>query len=184
MRAPLGASARTCVCVRNSAVCLPFAGALWQTSLPLLHPRPASLPYQPIGWWHRALFLANCRHYVAKRKQLQPLSKTLGQKLRSLGYSSYWEYICSPRWQKKQQQYWRSKYPKTCFVCGTKKRIQLHHRTYTRLGKERLTDLVPLCKRHHQLVHDYINSQRVAGSRNRRLLYDAHTVVKAKLASK
>jgi hypothetical protein len=42
--------------------------------------------------------------------------------------------------------------PHACAVCGTP-RYQLHHRTYERLGAERLSDLLPLCSTHHEALH-------------------------------
>lgn len=39
-------------------------------------------------------------------------------------------------------------------VCGTKKRLQVHHKTYKRIYNENLErDLITLCRFHHQLVH-------------------------------
>lgn len=52
-------------------------------------------------------------------------------------------------------------------MCGSKGNLQLHHRTYKRLGREHLSDLVPLCKIHHEQAHNLVRS----GVR----LWDAHT---------
>jgi hypothetical protein len=38
-------------------------------------------------------------------------------------------------------------------VCGTADHLQLHHRTYARLGRERLRDLILLCGDHHKFAH-------------------------------
>jgi len=40
-----------------------------------------------------------------------------------------------------------------CQVCYSPKSLQVHHRTYERLGNERLTDLTVLCKECHTLFH-------------------------------
>lgn len=37
--------------------------------------------------------------------------------------------------------------------CGTEENINIHHKTYCRLGKEKLTDLVTLCENHHKMIH-------------------------------
>lgn len=57
-----------------------------------------------------------------------------------------------------------------CLVCGapwTLRAGDLHHRTYARLGHERFTDLVPLCRQPcHEQVHavlDAIPGWRRAG---------------------
>ena len=44
-----------------------------------------------------------------------------------------------------------------CAVCRQPWRIRdgdLHHASYDRLGHERHTDLIPLCRAHHQALHD------------------------------
>ena len=67
---------------------------------------------------------------------------------------SYREYMDSPQWAEKKKQYRRSRFHKQeCLICGSTE-FELHHRTYDRLGYEPLKDLAPLCKPHHQLVHE------------------------------
>jgi 5-methylcytosine-specific restriction endonuclease McrA len=70
--------------------------------------------------------------------------------------TGYKEYIKSPEWRRTRDRYWASKLSKECFGCGTPrhKGMHLHHRTYKNLGNERLMDLVPMCERCHQDVHD------------------------------
>lgn len=41
-----------------------------------------------------------------------------------------------------------------CAVCGEKNtHLQLHHKTYERIGNESVNDLIPLCENCHKLVH-------------------------------
>lgn len=89
----------------------------------------------------------------------------------------YNTYIKSDAWRAVKARYWASKLPKVCYVCGTKKRLDLHHRTYTRLGHERLDDLIPLCRTHHQSVHDLLKNRRSSAKIK---LYTAHKRVKAR----
>lgn len=65
----------------------------------------------------------------------------------------YQEYMRSPAWAATKAK-WRERRPRRrrCEVCGDR-HYDLHHRTYVRLGCERLRDLVPLCERHHKAVH-------------------------------
>lgn len=59
------------------------------------------------------------------------------------------------------EEYRRSKHWKNvresfhlqCAACGWSSRISLHHKTYERLGRETVDDLVPLCANCHKLVH-------------------------------
>ena len=42
----------------------------------------------------------------------------------------------------------------TCRGCGTTEQLEVHHTTYKRLGNEKLTDLVTVCRNCHQRIHD------------------------------
>jgi hypothetical protein len=66
----------------------------------------------------------------------------------------YREYLKSPEWQRTKRQYRKSYLLQKCAICGDEK-VDLHHRTYNRLGFERLTDLIPLCREHHGEVHQF-----------------------------
>jgi hypothetical protein len=60
----------------------------------------------------------------------------------------YHDYLKSEQWAKKKKEvldFWDYK----CALCGSNARIEVHHRTYERLGRERLTDLIPLCHKCH-----------------------------------
>lgn len=69
----------------------------------------------------------------------------------------YAAYLKSPHWKSVKARYWASKRPKCCIVCGDPN-FELHHRTYQRVGRERLDDLMPLCRTHHAKAHTYIDS--------------------------
>ena len=66
----------------------------------------------------------------------------------------YKSYIISQAWYEKKTEYRNSKLPQNCLVCQEPK-VDLHHRTYKRLGGEWLNDLVPLCRQHHDGVHSF-----------------------------
>lgn len=94
---------------------------------------------------------------------------TLGQALRRAGYKSYAEYLRSDHWRDLRNRYYESKLSSRCYVCGSRG-VDLHHKTYKRLGQEYLWDLVPLCRGHHQAAHDLCGSQ---GDRNADLWWAA-----------
>jgi hypothetical protein len=85
-----------------------------------------------------------------------PLMDAVGKKrLKLLGFLLYGDYLKSPRWRKFVQM-WPvlSGRPKACAVPGCRrKRIQLHHLTYQRLGRERARDVMPLCGTCHKRLH-------------------------------
>lgn len=72
-------------------------------------------------------------------------------RLRDLGHQTYESYLKSRHWARVRHLY-RSSRPWVC-LCGEHDRLQLHHKTYVRIGAERLDDLQPLCDRCHSLVH-------------------------------
>jgi hypothetical protein len=72
-------------------------------------------------------------------------------RLSELGFSSYGEFLKSDGWQRTKERFRESQMPQEC-ICGDDD-VHFHHLTYERLGRERLSDLMPLCRRCHQMVH-------------------------------
>src|SRR3990167_3838437 len=69
----------------------------------------------------------------------------------------YEEYLKSPRWTKIKELYSRSLMPQCCVSCGNV-RYELHHRSYKRLWNERWGDLIPLCRKCHYAVHQWLRA--------------------------
>ena len=77
----------------------------------------------------------------------------------------YHDYIKSEAWQRKRRKFFSSKMWKTypeglkagkfvCYCCGSDNRLDLHHRTYKRLGRERISvDLICVCRNCHNNIH-------------------------------
>lgn len=74
---------------------------------------------------------------------------------------SYEGYINSSSWERRRVAYF-AKHPKVCVACGSNKKIQLHHKTYDRMGAELDGDLAPLCEFCHSTLHQWHRS--VGGS--------------------
>jgi hypothetical protein len=66
-------------------------------------------------------------------------------------------YIQSARWKARAAQYLR-RHPRC--VCGRRDQLQVHHLSYDHAGegKEPDRDLLTLCRRHHELAHEYERS--------------------------
>lgn len=65
--------------------------------------------------------------------------------------NDYESYLQSPAWfrfREKVLSFWDHR----CCICCSPHSIGVHHRTYVRLGHERLNDCVALCKRCHKMV--------------------------------
>lgn len=69
---------------------------------------------------------------------------------------TYRQYLKSNHWKDVRKRFYKKHRGKIkCFNCGRSKVIlHLHHKTYARLGKEKLTDLVLLCKSCHRQEHN------------------------------
>ena len=67
-------------------------------------------------------------------------------------YEDYVRYIRSSKWLNLKKKVFRYK-GKICRKCGRRKSTQVHHKTYERLGKEQLSDLVPVCRVCHKKIH-------------------------------
>ena len=66
----------------------------------------------------------------------------------------YTDYVArnSPAWRaKKEQVFWRR--GQVCEACKVGWPVDVHHMTYKRLGRERLSDLMVLCRRDHDRAH-------------------------------
>lgn len=65
----------------------------------------------------------------------------------------YIDYMESKAWDKKRiKRLKKDSY--TCQNCGEKnKPLDVHHKTYERLGHERMSDLVSLCRQCHDETH-------------------------------
>ncbi len=77
------------------------------------------------------------------------------KRLEAIGFATYSDYLASDVWRAFRQRYRASGKRMTCLVCASKP-IQLHHHTYVRLGRERLEDVDPLCRAHHEAVHKWL----------------------------
>jgi 5-methylcytosine-specific restriction endonuclease McrA len=65
----------------------------------------------------------------------------------------YSQYLESAEWKAKRRGA-LERADHRCQVCYSKRRLQVHHRTYARVGEERDADLTVLCTRCHRLFHE------------------------------
>jgi len=67
--------------------------------------------------------------------------------------TKYNAYIASPEWQEKRKEVFRSKWYK-CEACWISESLHIHHWTYRRLYKEKISDLFVLCWYCHMSLHE------------------------------
>lgn len=72
--------------------------------------------------------------------------------LSAAGFTDYQEYLKSAHWRAFKATHLRVRSNRLCFVCW-KKPVEIHHRTYRRLGSELPEDVVSLCGGCHERLH-------------------------------
>lgn len=73
-------------------------------------------------------------------------------RLGALGFDSYDAYLRSPEWKALRRRVGTAvKWTCPCGAVAT----QIHHRTYARIGREKLSDLEAVCKGCHSKIHEY-----------------------------
>ena len=78
--------------------------------------------------------------------------KKRARKAYKLPSGKYAEYLQSDHWLEFRQEVMRF-WDYSCCICCSPKKLEVHHRTYARVGRERLTDCVVLCQTCHRRVH-------------------------------
>lgn len=67
---------------------------------------------------------------------------------------SYFQYLRSEHWKIiKRRFYKRLNFKNQCEACKSRRKLNVHHKTYERIGMERLSDLCLLCRSCHKRVH-------------------------------
>ena len=76
---------------------------------------------------------------------------------------TYQEYLESDHWKDLRKRFWASKlHNRSCYVCGVKSGLQVHHKSYKRIGREKLHDLLLLCGGCHTETHK-LDKERTNG---------------------
>ncbi len=79
---------------------------------------------------------------------------------------NYKDYINSSRWRNNPARLAELKASgfrcRLCYAPDTELQLEVHHRTYVRLGRERAGDLLTVCKDCHHTVTDMLRRRRYA----------------------
>lgn len=96
--------------------------------------------------------------YVEQKRLKNKKSKSVRSqnrgKRKNIERVSYYEYMSSKRWRVKRRQA-LDHYGCTCGRCGSDELLQVHHKTYKRLGHELMSDLEILCRDCHMAEHQH-----------------------------
>lgn len=69
----------------------------------------------------------------------------------------YQEYLQSAHWRTLRRKALENA-EHSCQLCNSESALNVHHRTYDRLGHERLADLIVLCRDCHAKFHDKLEN--------------------------
>ena len=75
---------------------------------------------------------------------------------------NYQEYLLTDKWKFTRGlilNFWGRR----CALCNSKKGVDVHHRTYERLGEELTTDCIPLCRHCHTHHHNFVGNFLLEG---------------------
>ena len=64
------------------------------------------------------------------------------------------EYLHNQHWNDFRHGWWKRHPAARCYRCGSGHPLDLHHLTYERIGRERDSDVIPLCRADHERAHD------------------------------
>ena len=91
----------------------------------------------------RAMFTLNMAEELERRKA----------RIAELRAMPYADYLQTPEWSARRQRAFKRAWFR-CQLCNSSKGgLNVHHRTYERLGDERDSDLIVLCEKCHEIFH-------------------------------
>ena len=89
-------------------------------------------------------------HCLDEERRAQHLARKT--RMQELSQMSLTDYLNTREWKVKRKRA-LIQAGNRCQICGSTHRLEVHHRTYERLGNELLSDLVVLCRKCHQHYH-------------------------------
>lgn len=77
--------------------------------------------------------------------------------IRAMGFPSYPAYLRGDHWAETKKRFRASKLCKhQCSACGARNTpMFIHHKTYKRIGREYLSDLIEVCGPCHTAIHNH-----------------------------
>lgn len=78
--------------------------------------------------------------------------KNINKYVKNLGFEFYSDYINSKHWKEYKNNVYKNK-KNCCEICGSEKRLIVHHKTYERLGEEKILDTMIVCAKCHDAIH-------------------------------
>lgn len=90
--------------------------------------------------------------FLERRAKRKRRGLKVGRKYENRVPKQYKVYIKSIWWTRRKNRYYRDN-GKRCEICKSARFIDLHHKVYKNYGFEKDSDLIPLCRDHHEGFH-------------------------------
>lgn len=74
---------------------------------------------------------------------------------------NYRDYLNSPEWSDRKDRHYKKHKNTRCRACGSVEHLDVHHKTYKRLGNESKTDLITMCRSCHSFLHDVFGAYKI-----------------------
>ena len=97
-------------------------------------------------WWGVVFFLGRCMRL--QHKDNPEMLDTINDNWKYM----YGDYLKSHQWKDKAKQA-KERAGNRCQLCNSPNKLQVHHRTYERIGLEDNSDLIVLCDSCHRKFH-------------------------------
>jgi len=91
----------------------------------------------------------------------------------------YGNYIASSEWHKKRAKALKRDGGE-CRICGSKSRLNVHHKTYLRCGDEDVNDLTTLCDECHKGITSMLRRRRKKYGKNTTMFDDCVPILELK----
>jgi len=110
--------------------------------------------YQPYTTFER-LMIEQANDGFKKKKIVKEITKKVVKKKRS-----YREYLKSDTWKIKRDKVIK-RANNWCEICRVNRAWQVHHKTYKRIFRERLSDLIATCETCHKAEHNLLTEEEI-----------------------
>lgn len=101
-------------------------------------------------------------HRHAVHEHWRPEYDLRDTRLRELGFGSYPEYRASDAYLQRRSEALKAA-GGICEHCNEEHPLEVHHRTYERLGNESRWDLIALCRTCHDVAHGRRSAEEAGG---------------------
>jgi hypothetical protein len=96
------------------------------------------------------------------RKLDKTYADTWVTRRRVLGEQTYEEFLKSDDWQTLKARAFKRPHYHRCWICKSTDRIELHHTSYKWADRLDLRNVRPICRLHHQQIHDLAKAQDIS----------------------